>query len=322
MPKFLPPHKSGAHRVAAIALFRALLTQCRRLPVEAQQSNELQNIIRNRFKQHRHNTSHRQLNVCFTAGYEAIDYLDDAVAGDEESKSRVLDLLQRTPDTAKRPPERVITTAMKEAERKEKNRAAREEYEAYPKLDLFARPLPQEMLSGKRHVPILFNANHIPVLRLKKPQPHSLSVYINSRVVQRQKRHDLRHKLEEELSLAKSEDDWDAIVSGQTRAYGRTSLDTEGKSIKEPLWLQEPRAALSQVQQLLDREREKNRVMAQKMQAVVDREQEAFDREEREAAIAKGKESAIANEKPKKRRDSVPPKKPVKTAVEEIASLL
>ncbi|EME50185.1 hypothetical protein DOTSEDRAFT_98045, partial [Dothistroma septosporum NZE10] len=282
MPKFLPPHKSGAHRVAAIALLRALLTQCRRLPVEAQQSNELQNIIRNRFKRHRHNTSHRQLKICFTAGYEAVDLFDDAVAGVAESNRRILDLLQRTPDNAKKPPERGSTKAVEEADRRAKDRAAREEYEAHPKIDLFARPLPLEKLSGKRHVPILFNANHIPVLRLKKPQPHSLSVYINARVMQRQKRHDLRHKLEEEVALAKREDIWDTIVFGFTGVDARKSMDGDGKAVKDPLWMKEPKSALTAVQMLLDKEREKNRVVAEKMQAVVDREQAAFDREERE----------------------------------------
>lgn len=102
------PHKSSVHRLAAIALYRALLSQitaaapnlpalpttsppsqhpayCPPSQRTTKQSTDdtafcLRNIVRNRFRTTRHLTSERQLAVYFAAGYEALDHLDSIVA--------------------------------------------------------------------------------------------------------------------------------------------------------------------------------------------------------------------------------------------------
>ncbi|KXS98056.1 hypothetical protein AC578_8772 [Pseudocercospora eumusae] len=101
MPTFVVPHRSGAHRVAAIALYRSLLTQCKRIPLPAVHGEELYNLVKNRFRTFRHNTSHRQLKVAFEAGYAAVDYLDAAITGDAKAKDYMLALLKRAPRNAK-----------------------------------------------------------------------------------------------------------------------------------------------------------------------------------------------------------------------------
>lgn len=276
MPKFLVPHKSGAHRVAAIALFRALLVQCQRVPLpETPSANfELQNVVRNRFKQTRHVTSYRQLQATFEAGYEAVDHLDAAIAGSDTAQQLIADLLAKAPKSAKRPPQ----PSCNAAERRKLLRK-RQLAERPPKLDMFDRPLPLEQLSGERKVPVLFTANHIPVLRFTKPQPSSLSGYLTNRILQRQKRHNLKHALEESLLVAREEDKWDSIVRQFAGVDSRHSKDRVGSDVKEGLWKNAIVEALDVVKAKLDREKELNRVMAQKMQNVVDREQALADME-------------------------------------------
>ncbi|KAK4959424.1 hypothetical protein LTR10_004228 [Elasticomyces elasticus] len=262
MPSYRLPRNSTAHRIAAIALYRALLSSCRALAaVEVPSCDELQNIIRNRFKQARHEQSTRRLRLAFEAGYEAIDHLDAAVAGDVPSHDYILELLAKAPTKVKQAPPMAITpeTVM------ELKRSLHPQHST-PKPSLFDRPLPLSQLSGNRHIPVLYNAQGMPVLRLSKPQPESLSGYINHRLQIKQKRHDTRHRLTEELEMARAEDKWDEIVQqydrGQRRARG------------ENVWAYEVYEARNEVMRKLSDEKWKNQVMAEKMQAVVDRETE------------------------------------------------
>lgn len=297
MPRHVLPRTSGAHRVAAIALFRALLIQCRALPsLEEQHRDALQNVVRNRFKQARHEQSARRLKLNFEAGYEAIDHLDAAVAGDEERRRYIVTLLERAPEQAKQPPPVILP---KKLERELKKIRAKDagETESVQKPSLFDRPLPLEKLSGRRHVPVLYNAQKIPVLRLKKPQPENLSGYLAHRLRLRQKRHDTRHKLDDELEIARSEDRWDGLVAGATGREGYTF---------EPAWSAGVGMARREVNEKLDEERRKNREMAVKMQGVIDRERELYEKEKVERSEAKKQRwlDKLKDWKMEKRRDA------------------
>lgn len=281
MPNLRIPIRNGPHRIAAIALYRALLTQCRALPFVSHQRDELQNIVRNRFKQARHSQSTQRLRISFQAGYEAIDHLDAAVARDEGSRRYLSDLLERAPVNTKRPPPietQSHTEIDKTAKSVETEGAARQ-----PKSSIFDRPLQLEKLSGPRHVPVLFNANRIPVLRIKKPQPESLSRFLRQRIKQRQNRHDRRWRLYAEQDIARREDEWDDIIieaAGEAESKSMAqAMSSPSKSTVESTWASALQAGIKEVEERLDEEREKNRVMAEKMQAVVDREQELFDKE-------------------------------------------
>ena len=281
MPQFLVPRQSSAHRIAAIALYRTILTQCRGLPHTPEQRDELKHIVRNRFKQSQHVHSVRRLRISFEAGYEAIEYLDAAVGGKAEAKDYITGLLERAPAKVKQAPQ--SRSALEGSERAHEEEAGTDE----PKVLLFDRPLPLEKLTGKRHVPVLFNANHIPVLRLKKPQPASLSRFIRQRVEQRQARHDRRARLHDELRLAKREDEWDDLTAELTGQQEERSLKeaisgTQVEPQIECTWSEALKEALSEVHRQLNEEKEKNRIMGEKMQAVVDRETEAFEKEKSE----------------------------------------
>ena len=206
------------------------------------------------------------------------------MSGSEEATEYMTSLLERAPVKAKEtPPPKSPSHKLQLKETPSESEAGDQK----ERSSLFDRPLPLEKLSGKRHVPVLFNANHIPVLRLKKPQPESLSRFIRQRVKQRQARHNLRFQLYEELKIAAWEDEWDELIAEHTEpAEQGVSLEmamlgarAKTKGVEESQWTDVVEDAIWEVHGKLNEEREKNRVMAEKMQAVVDRERELFEKE-------------------------------------------
>lgn len=282
MFRFRPPWHLQEHRVAAIALFRALLTQCRAPAYTAQQRLELQNVVRTRFRDARRSQSHRQLRVSFEAGYEAIDHLDAAATGNVQSKDYIVALLDRAPERVKRPSRDVSSFTNNQIQAVDAQSGTRRQQDSKPSL--FDRPLPLDRLSGKRHVPVLFSANGIPVLRVKKPQPQSLSGMIRNRVKQRQNRQDLRWSLTEDLDVAATEDQWEELV-----AENNDQEKELGGRQQESKWVDQTKLAIRDVSRRLFEEREKNRLMAVKMQGVVDRETELAKKDKTEAQIARRK---------------------------------
>lgn len=85
--------------------------------------------------------------------------------------------------------------------------------------------LPSPPLGRLRRIPTLVNANHIPFLRLRKPQPPFLSYMIRKKNEEREKRVDRLQALEKLLLLAEDEDQWDSIL----RKTHRISTDNGTK---------------------------------------------------------------------------------------------
>ncbi|OQO12035.1 hypothetical protein B0A48_02674 [Cryoendolithus antarcticus] len=218
------------------------------------------NIARNRFKQSEYLHSYRRLKLAFEAGYEAVDRLDAAIAGDRGSVEFIEGLVAKAPAKVKEPKSRPSDV------REIRPVAA---LSAKPKINLFERPLPLEKLSGRRHVPVLFSAGTIPVLRFGKPQPPVLSGFLKHRIRQRQQRWNRRHALSDQIGFAEHEDRWDDILAGQ---IGQ-------RRHRESSWSDEPRQARREVDAKLRDEGRKNVEMAEQMQAVVDREQALLEKE-------------------------------------------
>lgn len=288
MPSFLVPRHVSAHRISAIALYRALLHQSRAVPLPAQSQKELQNVVRNRCKQSIHLHSYQRLKLAFQAGYEALDHLDAAAAGDEKSTSYIAELLAKAPAKVKADPPAPTLPKRKSKKKKETDQStamASSSPAAKPSTtELFSRPHPLSQLSGKRRIPVLFSANSIPILRIKKPQPESLSGFIKHRIEQRQRRHDRKHWLMEQIQFAQYEDLWDEIVEREVGVR-----DDDGKELT---WAEEFEIAKNEVDWLIRLEGKKNVAMAAKMQGIVDRETEMFERERTERREAKRVERA------------------------------
>jgi hypothetical protein len=265
------------------------------LPTQSQK--ELQNVVRNRCKQSIHLHSYQRLKLAFQAGYEALDHLDAAVAGDEKSTSYIAELLAKAPANVKADPPAPLLSKRKS--KKNKGDLSTATTASSPPVDkpstteLLSRPHPLSQLSGKRRIPVLFSANSIPILRIKKPQPESLSGFIQHRITQRQRRHDRRHWLTEQIQFAQYEDLWDEIVEREIGV---------GSGGEEPTWAEEFEIAKIEVDGLIRQEARKNVAMAAKMQGVVDRETEMYERERRERREARRAERAarrsVGDDKP------------------------
>ncbi|KAH7054424.1 hypothetical protein B0J12DRAFT_657638 [Macrophomina phaseolina] len=300
MPKFVVPSRSGAHRVAAIALYRALLTQCAAppLPLADDQRSALRNIVRNKFRRNRHLHSARLLKLAFTTGYELLDTLDQASCTTSNTNNPtsyaassaatlLTSLLTTAPAHLTRAPRRKTTPARLDPSP-----------EACPppaQTLLATRPRPSSELggSGIRQVPRLVSANLFPMLRVDKPQPRSLSRVLTDKVKQRQRRMDLREKAGDTwAALGREEDEWDRIVwevcgvKEEDTFVGEEGEGGAAAAAAASSWATEPLRVVKAVTAQLGAQRAATEKMVARMQGIVDKERELKhkEREERRAA--------------------------------------
>ncbi|KAB2570766.1 DNA repair protein [Lasiodiplodia theobromae] len=295
MPAFVVPARSGAHRVAAIALYRALLTQCSpaAFPLADDQRIVLRNIIRNKFRRNRHVHSTRLLKLSFTAGYELLDMLArassspaTATCSDDAKESAtqlVANLLASAPPHLTRSP-----TDPNAQPRGPKRLDPSPEACPPPSARTLAiRPLPATALGGTgvRRVPRLVSANTFPMLRLQKPQPRSLSRVLTDKIKQRQRRLDVRSEAADYWSvLAQDEDEWDRLLwerEGVSPADGDDMIIDEWPEA-EGSWTDEPQRVVRIISAQLGVQRTRTEWTVKKMQNIVDREAE-LAKVEREA---------------------------------------
>lgn len=85
----------------------------------------------------------------------------------------------------------------------------------------------------------------------------------------------------EQIQFAQYEDLWDEIVEREVGVGGGEEAS------EEPTWAEEFENAKIEVDWLIKQEARKNVAMAAKMQGIVDRETEIFERERRERKEAK-----------------------------------
>jgi len=205
-----------------------------------------------------------------------LDYLDSAIAGNESSISHLKSLQARIPAALRTtattaPPKSTPTPEAKPA--------------AQPGTALALRPRPAFSLPSRRRIPVLVSANKVPILRFTKPQPAALSHYLKSRIVDRQKRLDRKVALEAHLEIAKGEDEWDRILLAQ-------GVQDEGGSEtgRSPLWSREVYECYRYTLDAIDAEGLKNKDMAEKMVAIIDKEKELAEIERKERKRLKNEE--------------------------------
>ncbi|KAF2832960.1 hypothetical protein CC86DRAFT_389366 [Ophiobolus disseminans] len=182
MPRFLQPNKSTQHRLAAIALYRALLSRCSSAALPDDDCVSLFNAIRNKFRRNR--------NLHSPAGVLAR-------------------LVSQLPRGLTRP-HRVRVFPQEPSE-------AKERLASLPPHRAVLNVRPYAKTSGPRHVPVIASANGIPFLRLTKPQPPALSRMLRQRLAKKIRVFDTKIMLGNWwLPMSKREDEWDAIVNMQT----------------------------------------------------------------------------------------------------------
>ncbi|KAI9819745.1 MAG: hypothetical protein M1826_001098 [Phylliscum demangeonii] len=294
MKKYIPPKRLGEHRVAAIALYRALLGEWAAtwLPLERQWA--LRRVVRNTFRKNKNVQSTPSLKQGFQAGYEALDVLRAAASGDHASQSRILELMGKlAPPKAFRPAvqisPKVAHTSPSAASSSSPSTVAKVKHRhrilvpwpgATPVLDR-----PYLKISGRRQVPKLVAASGFPFLRLKKPQSPYLTRVITQKIKQKNKRHVALMNLEGVvLSEAQMEDCWESQLL-QNPDYADQVRRSGGHLSVEPRWTAAVEVGIGHLNNVLATDEMKRLEMAKKMLAIVDAEQALADKEMREGGL-------------------------------------
>ncbi|KAK7528365.1 uncharacterized protein IWZ02DRAFT_369663 [Phyllosticta citriasiana] len=204
MPPFLVPRNTSTHRVAAIALYRALLASCASVPVVAEERETLRNVVRNKFRRNQLVHSSRLLSMAFCTGYDTLDMFDRAVKGDTASIEHISELLDQTAPYLKRPPR---------PPRFPKKPEGRPPAACPPPEQQLLATRPFMSVSGKRKVPKLRVNNGIPFLMYSKPQPQNLGRILRFNAERAQKRQNWHTAIEHDMMpQAKHEDFWDNLL--------------------------------------------------------------------------------------------------------------
>ncbi|KAF2496348.1 hypothetical protein BU16DRAFT_459841 [Lophium mytilinum] len=262
MPPNLIPKRDPTHRIAAIALYRALLSQCAAAPIAHEIQSPLRNAIRNRFRDNRVLQSPRLLEIAFRAGYEAIDLLDAAVAGDADSTKTLESLVAELPNNLVR--ERKAPVKIPKEDRKPHI------LDCLPPGFKALEERPRPTVSGRRGIPKLASATGVPFLRFTKPQPRNLSRIIRQKLEDKIKRFEDRVVHSNYwLPLAQQEDAWDRLVMGRARA-----------DESEPSWAEEHHVALREILRKSEEKKEEATRLADLMADIVEKETELARAEE------------------------------------------
>jgi hypothetical protein len=128
---------------------------------------------------------------------------------------------------------------------------------------------------------VLISARGVPFLRIKKPQPPSLSRALRSKLDNRWKRIVRRERLENELLLARDEDYWDELVGKRHPSSWKECIVS----------------SLKDVDTLIQTGDEKNALLAEKMWEVVLKERELARQEKEERKRLRRQNLSMKTEK-------------------------
>ncbi|OJD14799.1 hypothetical protein AJ78_04887 [Emergomyces pasteurianus Ep9510] len=263
----------------SLSLYHALLSQSARLRFINLQPTEIQGIIKSNFHKYKDLQSPSQIANALKAGYEALDLLHSCAQKNLESIKRLESIVQRAFNLKNeihksreiqaahhRPENRNTHASRKRAEGRARRRP--EALRPHPDTEpILSRPRPH--VNGPRHVPVLVDARGIPFLRIKKPEPPSLSRTLRSKLDARWKKILRRDKLEDDIYIARQEDEWDRLVD-------------KGD---ETRWESTVAACLDSTIKTIQHEDQKNKELAQKLWEVVLKERELAEKEREEIKV-------------------------------------
>lgn len=213
---FIPAHNSR-HRLAALALYRALLKSASRLslPKDLQTQNlrsPIHHVIRKRFVSDRSLTSLRLVYASLTTGYKFLALFLTAQNTESPEYSQIINRLRSRP--ARRTlPKTKTTPPPKPTQKPFLVNISDDDTPRYaPTYSLASRTRPLHLCS---------TADGQPFIRLKKPQPYGLSKMVGRRGRLFQKKILRVVQIDEEIKPeAMLEDQWDNLVAAQMRTEG------------------------------------------------------------------------------------------------------
>ncbi|CAI7623997.1 unnamed protein product [Penicillium glandicola] len=220
MHKVLVPKYSGAHRFACLALYRALLRQCRPSTADTPWLGEIKPLVRQNFRKYKSLQSPSQTVNALKAGYEALDLLSSSHTNQRDAH-RITTLISQSRSQKDKyaamqrnvrpvaPPAKSLSP--KKARKERSIRFQEETSQRHPNATSILNR-PQPLGDKKRNVPVLVNARGLPFLRYKKPQPRNVSSVIRTKLDRRWNWIERRDRLKIELLFAQDEEEWDRMT--------------------------------------------------------------------------------------------------------------
>ncbi|PFH55829.1 hypothetical protein XA68_17556 [Ophiocordyceps unilateralis] len=213
------PARDPRHRIAVLALYRALVRSVRAIPLppDVVDGGSVTGLVRRRFVKHKHFTSLRLLYAAMAAGYRFLTMFAKAQTPASAEHGQLVAFLRSHP--ARQP---ASSRSARTSESESASRVPAEPlikniagpYEP-PRYVSSRMPRPQSSLNGPRRVPILAMTCHgQPFLRLQKPQPVAMSRAIGRKeAIFKKKLSNVVHITDEILPSAECEDEWDRQVA-------------------------------------------------------------------------------------------------------------
>ncbi|KAH7312160.1 hypothetical protein B0I35DRAFT_49127 [Stachybotrys elegans] len=227
------PARNSRHRTAVFALYRALLRAGRQVPLPKINrlrgvANPISYLLRKKFDQARVSTSLRLNFAALTAGYKALNLLVDARQQGSAEHTRVVKHVSLKADSIARMRDGVRYKPRVESKPVRSPILTR--VETPGKLHTYVSellPRPKDAFQGDRHIPrYAVTAQGQPFLRIKKPQPDTLSRRIHKADVESWAEQERIMEAEEELAPdAALEDMWESLVAEQLK---RETGEAEG----------------------------------------------------------------------------------------------
>ncbi|OQV06240.1 hypothetical protein CLAIMM_10838 [Cladophialophora immunda] len=227
MPRILAPHKSGLHRLACLALYKALLRESSRVGAAVENpavAKTLQSLIRFRFHRDRKLLSPSQVANGLDAGRGALSLLRECACKSGDALNKLSQTLERVAlqaesiskyraELASRwkppPPSR---RAHLENLRRVADKANHVSTPETPRIFQHPRPI-SEVKSGVRKVPNLILAQGIPLLKYPGPTPVLLNRVLKSKIQWGVRKWAQHLDLAAKIQLGEWEDEWDAVLA-------------------------------------------------------------------------------------------------------------
>ncbi|TIC92495.1 hypothetical protein CH35J_009974 [Colletotrichum higginsianum] len=226
-PSQFIPARSSRHRIACIALYRALIREARAIPVPDEllrkgTQNPIPRLVRKAFVRNRTETSYRIVFSALGTGYNFLNLFKAAQTPDSTEHSQIIaHLREKSARDAKaeagKPPPRVPPPEKP----KWPPLLQKVSREGQPPAYVSPRyPVPRENLTGARRVPrLVVTAEGIAFLRQGKPQHRSVVRYVQRATKARRQAMELMlTSKREEAPWAALEDRWDEIVGEEVQA--------------------------------------------------------------------------------------------------------
>ncbi|KAK1985585.1 hypothetical protein LZ30DRAFT_708058 [Colletotrichum cereale] len=229
-PSQFIPARSSRHRVACIALYRALIRGARAIPLPDDvlrkgTQNPIPRLVRKAFARNRTETSYRIVFSALGTGYNFLNLFKAAQTPDSKEHSQIITHLRG----------KKLRDARSEAGKPPPRPPRPEKPKWSPLLQKVSRdgeppayvsprfPVPREHLTGARRVPhVAVTAEGIAFLRQKKPQDHSVALYIQRKTRVKRRAMDLMlGSSREDMPWAAQEDRWEEIVKQEMLAARR-----------------------------------------------------------------------------------------------------